>query len=113
MSTRTVNLSVLLVAALAGAAPVQAPSVDGLWRSQGYGYVFEIEGPTLKAFEVTSTTCVPGFTAALDATAVPGREATFKTPDGQVLFIRAGGTADHRLLHNDGSASDVRIDRIP
>jgi len=27
--------------------------------------------------------------------------------------VRAGGTADHRLLHSDGSASDIRIDRLP
>jgi hypothetical protein len=29
-----------------------------------------------------------------------------------VFFLRSGGTADHRLLHNVWSASDVRIDRI-
>ncbi len=63
-------------------------------------------------FEVTTTTCVPGFTAQRDPAAIAGREATFTTSDGDVLFIRPGGTADHRVLHQDGAASDVRIDRL-
>ena len=29
-----------------------------------------------------------------------------------MLFIRAGGPSDHKLLHIDGSASDIRIDRL-
>jgi hypothetical protein len=29
------------------------------------------------------------------------------------MFVRAGGSADHKLLHSEGSASDERIDRIP
>jgi hypothetical protein len=105
-------LSMLLAAALAAGAAQQAPSLDGVWRTQGYGYVIEIKGPTLRAFEVTATTCVPGFTALRDATAIAGREATFKTEDGGVLFIRAGGADDHKLLHREGSASDMRIDRL-
>ncbi len=104
----------LLLAAVPFAlVPAPAAPVDGVWRSQGYGYVFAIEGRTLRAFEVTSTTCVPGFTAERDPADVPGREATFKTPEGQTYFIRDGGPDDHKRLHSEGSASDVRIDRLP
>jgi hypothetical protein len=106
-------LSMLLAWASIAVAPGQTPSLEGVWRSQGYGYVFEIKGLTVKAFEVTATTCVPGFTARRDATAVAGREATFKTQEGQEFFIRSGGAGDHKLLHHEGSASDVRIDRLP
>ncbi|HYY72329.1 MAG TPA: hypothetical protein VE778_01925 [Candidatus Bathyarchaeia archaeon] len=74
--------------------------------------VFDIQGATLKSFEVTATTCVPGDAAQHEDTSVDGREATFKTTDGDVFSIRSGGTADHRLLHNVSSVSDVRIDRI-
>ena len=95
------------------ASTAAAQSLDGVWRSQGYGYVIEIHGPVLKAFEVTAQTCVPGLTAKRDTSVVPGREATFKTADGDVFFVRTGGSGDHRLLHYDGSASDVRIDRLP
>ena len=113
MSTQTAGLSVLLMAVVAGVAPSQPSSMDGVWRSQGYGNVFEINGPTLKAFEVTNTTCVASGTAAVDTTGGPGRMATFKTPGASEMFVRAGGGADHKLLHREGSASDERIDRIP
>jgi hypothetical protein len=111
--TQSAGLSVLLIAVVAGSAPAQSPSMDGVWRSQGYGNVFEIHGPTLNGFEVTNTTCVAGATAAVDTTPVPGRTATFRTPGGSEMFVRAGGSADHKLLHSEGSASDQRIDRIP
>jgi hypothetical protein len=87
--------------------------LDGVWRSKGYGDVYEIRGSSLNAFEVTATTCVPGGTAERDGSVESGREATFKTPDGGVFFVRSGGTADHKVAHREGSASDVRIDRLP
>jgi Peptidase family S41 len=107
-----IRLAAVLVGALVAAAPPQPPTLDGTWRSQGYGYVLEIQGPALKAFEVTATTCVPGLTAQRDTASVPGREATFKTAEGHVFFVRSGGSADHKVVHSEGSASDMRIDRI-
>jgi hypothetical protein len=64
-----------------------------VWRSEGYGYVFEIQGQGLKAFEVTTRTCVPSFTAKRDISSVPDREATFRTADGDVYFIRTGSVS--------------------
>jgi hypothetical protein len=90
-----------------------ADSLDGIWRSQGYGYAFDIQGSKLKAFEVTTTTCVPGFTADRATIATPGSEATFKTSDGDEFFVRESADPDHKLMHNEGSASDMRIDRVP
>ena len=107
-----IQLAMLLVGSLVAVAPPQPPALDGVWRSQGYGYVIEIKGPALTAFEVTATTCVPGPTAERDPISAPGREATFKRPGGQVFFIRAGDSADHKLVHSEGSASDMRIDRL-
>ncbi len=69
-------------------------------------------GSTLQALEVTTTTCVPGFTALMDAATIAGREATFKRKGGNDFFMRTGGSNDHRILHNQGSASDVRIDLL-
>ena len=102
-------LSVVLLAVL----PLQAQSVDGVWRSQGYGDVYDIHGPTVKTYQVTSTTCVPGFTAQRDPATIADREATFTHDKSDVFFIRSGGKPDHKLLHNEGSASDVRLDRLP
>jgi len=109
---KAVRLSVIRVILLliVGGIAVQAQSLDGVWRSQGYGYVFEIQGPTLRAFEVTTTTCVAGFAAKRSLVPVPDREATFRSRDG-TYFVKAGGTHDHKLL-NIGSLSDIRIDRV-
>ncbi len=107
-----IRLLIFLAGTLVLLPSIRAQSLDGVWRSQGYGTVIRIQGAKLELFEVTTTTCLPGLTAQRDATAVAGREATFKTPEEEVLFIRAGGTADHKLLHNEGSASDVRLDRL-
>jgi hypothetical protein len=107
------SFAILLVGPLVFISSAAAESLDGVWKSQGYGSVIEIQGPVLKAFEVTEQTCVPGITAKRDNAVVPDREATFRTADGDVFFVRSGGSADHRLLHYDGSASDVRIDRLP
>ena len=89
-----------------------AQTLDGIWRSQGYGYVFQIQGPILKAFEVTTTTCVLGFTAKRVNRAVPEREETFRTKEKDVYFVRTGGTSDHKFLHQEDSVTDIRIDRV-
>lgn len=101
-----------LAALSASGSSAQGQSLDGVWKSEGYGLVFDIQGATLKSFEVTATTCVPSRPAQRDDTSIAGREATFKTPDGGVFLIRGGGTADHKLFHDVSSVSDVRIDRI-
>ena len=89
-----------------------AQSMDGVWRSEGYGYVFETTSPIWQAFEITASTCVPGFSATQLQTTMEGRESTFKKKDGDVFFVRPGGSNDHKVLHFDGSASDMRIDRL-
>lgn len=88
-------------------------SITGLWRSQGYGYIFDVQPSGLRAFEVTATTCVPGLTATRSASTAPDREAVFTTSDKDVFFVRAGGSTDHKVLHFEGSVSDMRIDRLP
>ena len=70
-----------------------------------------IQGRDLREFEVTSKTCVAGFTARRLAT--PDREAAFKIAEGGVLFIKSGGSNDHKLLHFDSDDYDIRIDRLP
>src|SRR5215470_6661180 len=106
-----VTLTALTVLGVSGSS-AQKQSLDGVWKSEGYGMVFDIHGAALKSFEVTATTCVPSGQAQREDTSIAGREATFKTSDGDVFFIRSGGTADHRLYHDVSSVSDVRIDRI-
>jgi len=107
-----IRLAGIVAASVFSAISSTAQSLDGVWRSQGYGLVFEIEGSKLRAFEVTTRTCVPSFQAKRESGNMPDREATFRTADGDVYFIRTGGGADHKLLHNDGAVSDMRMDRL-
>ena len=100
-----------VLSALAPAATLGAQSLDGVWRTQGYGNVIQIQGQSLEAWEVTATTCVKSFSATRDSAATPGRMATFRG-NGDVFFVRTGGNKDFHLLHSDGAASDQRIDRI-
>ena len=95
----------IAIALLTGAVCC-AQSLDGVWRSRGYGYVFEIHGDSLKSYEVTSSTCLAGFTANRS------EDGVFHSSERDVIFVRAGGDSDHRTLHFDGSASDMRIDKI-
>src|SRR4051812_11402893 len=105
--TRIVLLAICFISIAA------AQSLDGFWQSQGYGFVFQFQGPALKAFELTTRTCMPGLTAKRSTNAAPGSEAAFQTKGGDLYFIRAGGSPDHKLLHYDGAASDIHIDRVP
>src|SRR5262245_19955246 len=111
MTRRSIVL--LAIAALQSAAPAAVQSsLDGIWRSQGYGNVYEVRGESWTAYEVTTTTCVRGFTAKASGGAGADREATF-ADGGRSFFVRSGGSDAHKVLHFDGAASDVRIDRLP
>ncbi len=57
-----VTVSILVAAAVA-VVQAQISPMDGIWRTLGYGYVYEIHGVSLRAFEVTATTCLPGYVA--------------------------------------------------
>jgi hypothetical protein len=111
--TRGTFFSTLLALLVECAPFANAQSLNGVWRSEGYGYVFEISDSSLKAFDVTETTCVFDFMARRNRKEVAGREATFSTKDGDVYLMRSGSSADHKLLHSDGAASHIRIDRLP
>lgn len=102
----------ILAASMVVAAPVWAQSLDGIWRSEGYGYVFAVQGPSWKALEVTATTCVPGFAATMEQELAPGREATFEASGARKFFVRSRSSNDRKVLHFEGAASDMRMDRI-
>jgi hypothetical protein len=86
---------------------------EGIWQSQGYGYVFEFKGSSVQAFEVTETTCVRSFAARKQSREINGSEATYRGPEGLVFSIESGGTPDHRFVQVESAASRMRIDRIP
>lgn len=103
----TVSLGLVLLAA-ARTASAQA----GLWRSEGYGYFFDATRDTLRAYEVTSSTCIPSYTAAT-VTAPGGAIAAYKFVDAPaVVLLLADSAPDRMRYHMNGAASDVILERI-
>jgi len=86
---------------------------EGIWRSQGYGYLIEFRGSSLQAYELTETTCVKSFSAKTESRAASGADVTYRGPEGLMFSIESGGSPDHRLAHVAGSVSRIRIDRVP
>lgn len=103
----------LAIALLAVAGTLDAQSVDGTWRSDGYGWVIDIRGDTLRAREVTAISCIPSFSATREATPPAGAVAAFKFVGPPiVLQVLQGSSANEMKLHLEGSASDYIIRRI-
>jgi len=92
-------------------AAAQSPSLDGTWRSEGYGWVFDIKRDSLRAREVTAVSCLPSFRAHRDTTPA-GAVAAFAF-DGSPTTIQvlSGNSDDELRLHLEGSASDYVIRR--
>ncbi len=104
----------ILAAAACGTPKPAAPAptgLQGVWQSDGYGFVFESTGAdSLQAYEVTRTTCLPSFKAARQAVTPPGTESAYRT-DGQVLAV-TGVDSTQKQLKSDGAASYMTIRRI-
>jgi hypothetical protein len=85
--------------------------LDGIWESDGFGYVFTITGRSLKAFEVTATTCVAGFTAQRVQGAQAAGAAVFRAED-DVYRLRRGGPDGTWLIRQEETIADIKIQRV-
>ncbi len=115
MKTILAGLIALGAIGCASPKPAAAPAptrLEGVWRSDGYGFVIVATGDSLRTYEVTQTTCVPSFTAVRRAEAPAGAEAAYET-DGQVLAVTAGPDSSQKQLKSDGAASYMVIRRLP
>ena len=83
--------------------------LDGIWLSDGYGYVIEIEGDTLQISETTAVSCIP----AMMARRRPGSAPPAFQIEGRSsqLEMLAGSSPNERRVHQAGAASDVVIRR--
>jgi hypothetical protein len=90
MLRRTIRIVPQLIACITvGAVASNAQDgLDGFWESDGFGYVFAIAGPNLKAFEVTATTCVASF-MALKVRGSQGADAAAFRSDEGVYRVRS------------------------
>ena len=103
----------LALGAAACAGPKPAPvtaatGLDGTWKTDGYGFVLVATGDSLRAYEVTETTCVPSFTGVRRVETPAGTEAVYEA-DGQVLAVTAGADSSQKHLKSDGAALASRL----
>ena len=89
-----------------------SPGLTGVWKSDGYGFVFVANGDTLQAYEVTRTTCVPTLKKLTRrAETAPGAEAVYS--DGEDLFLlKSMPDPKEKRFQVDGAASSMMIRRI-
>ncbi|MFF8726947.1 S41 family peptidase [Streptomyces sp. NPDC015171] len=90
----------------ASAVPPRRPSIDGVWRTDGYGTVFVVGGGVLREYQTTSVSCVEGDSAKQTG------PADFTTQDGTVLTVRTGEDPDHVRLAADSTVGHRGLTRI-
>src|SRR5262249_32203355 len=91
----------------------QAPAkLSGLWRTEGYGYLIQVVGDSLKAFEVTDLSCIPAFRA--HQIERDESHVVFQREDYPLTFefIGVKGSADQGRIHYDVTASDMIVQRV-
>src|SRR5215813_1115600 len=100
-------------AASASLQGAQAPAeLSGLWRTEGYGYLIQVVGDSLKTFEVTDQSCIPSFRA--HQIEQNGAHVVFQREDYPLTFefIGVKGSADQGRIHYDVTASDMIVHRV-
>lgn len=100
---------------LAGVIMLQALAppqrfLDGIWATDGYGLVFEFTGDTLKTFEVTSVSCLPGDT--LTALPTPDKAVGAFSLPGTPLVMKFLREGDSARANYGFAASDLVLHRI-
>jgi hypothetical protein len=93
----------------------EADSLDGIWQSDGYGYVIEAKGNELDFYNVTKNSAIPFLTATnVDQTPDDGEvDLTTTVKDIPVNFqIKSTASEDIKILDVDSTTSDVTLKRI-
>jgi Peptidase family S41 len=111
-------IGLTLSPALVACAPMQASfaasSLDGLWASNGYGLLLEIDRADVRVWQTTSGSCLLAFNARRIQDLPDGAEAVFVTPEevGQLTVVINKTAADVRQLRVLGTASEIGLKRL-
>jgi Tricorn protease C1 domain len=89
---------------------VPSKSLNGLWLSDGYGLLLETDSSTLRTFEVTSISCLPGWSATRRPSS-SGETGILFVRKQDTLSISVGPDSDTARMHVDGTSSDVLLHR--
>jgi hypothetical protein len=106
--------TLVVCVALAVPGGVCAEVLDGVWRTDGYGYLLVIDGKHLRAFETTAVSCIPAWTAVRTDRKMDGVEAVFRQEMAPVdVLISAGPSPGSRYVGMLGDASRMVCRRLP
>jgi hypothetical protein len=106
------SATVLVAALLTAPLYASPPTLDGVWRSQGWGYAYLVRGANWQAFEVTSETCVVGAQAARQRSAPPGHDASFRIRGGGIFYIDPAAGPDQKRIVTPGGLTSIVIERL-
>jgi len=85
-----VRLVIILVCVLGSmplAALAQDESLDGVWLSDGYGYLFEIQGSQFTFYEVTEISCIQVIETEIVDNTIPDLGVTLQLEGDQVVVV--------------------------
>jgi peptidase S41-like protein/tricorn protease-like protein len=108
---RSIAGCIFLLTSLLPPPPAKAQSADGLWLTDGYGLLLEVKGPKIKAFEITSLSCLPSWSAERDPFLSDGSKTVFIGGRGTVT-IMPGSSDGRESMHLDFSVSTIGMRRV-
>jgi hypothetical protein len=90
---------------------VQTHSLDGIWLSDGYALLIEVEGDHLHTYQVTALSCLPSWSATRRPRKLSDRETVYVANSRTIRFPDHEATGTERM-RVDGTASDILLHRI-
>jgi len=102
---------VLVLTGALVACDTPEPTLEGLWLSQGYGFLIEIDSTTATPYEVTEISCIPSGDVMVRESVEPDgswRLNARNDPSGAFLILESASTA---RLKRTGTASDIMLRR--
>jgi len=116
--TKYINVAFVLILLFVEPLPAlteprnfRSHSAEGLWLSNGYGILLKVDGDTLQAFELTSISCLPSWSAVRDPNHVHGPEMVF-AGERTTVRLSVGTRADLMRMRREGTVSDVLLRRV-
>jgi len=88
-----------------------AESLDGQWLTDGYGGFIELQGDTLRRYEITTLSCIALAKATRKTGAINANETVFVDDDGATFRVSPVTSAETRWLHRDGNVSNILLRR--
>ncbi|GGT22328.1 peptidase [Nonomuraea spiralis] len=105
------GIAAAVAAPAAGAASAGRQPLDGFWRADGYGTIFDIGQGRLTTFDTTATSCLRGVLTA-KRTAATRDSASFTAPaGGRRISIRTRGPGRAQLRYS-GSVGAIELRRL-